>query len=182
MCRRCSWTLVAFQICNVLILTPLTLPCYILRCMSAQMLELFFAKRRKPVLTLSIMNPRPHNVRRLLSRHRGLYVKVSKEFRALLTQQRQDNALVKMPRYKLSSAIWRTKLQSLHGFSESLNAIFWSDFPWARSFNGRSERKPAHAQHGSTSRAFSAIPVSIRVFSIYTLLMVILQAMIAGQG
>lgn len=36
------------------------------------------------------MNPRPHNVRRLLSHHRGPYVKVSKEFRALLTQQRRD--------------------------------------------------------------------------------------------
>ncbi|KAG1883666.1 hypothetical protein F4604DRAFT_1920174 [Suillus subluteus] len=36
------------------------------------------------------MNPRPHNVWHLLSRHRKPSIKVSKEFRALLTQRRHD--------------------------------------------------------------------------------------------
>lgn len=111
----------------------------------------------------------------------GLTSKSQKSFELCSLSNDETNALVKMPRYKLSSAIWRTKLPSLRRFSESLDTIIWSVFPWAQNFNGRSERKPAHGRHGSTSRVSSAIPVSTRVFSIYTLLMFILQAMIGGQ-
>jgi hypothetical protein len=139
------------------------------------MLELFFAKRWKVVLTRSIMNPHPHNVWQLLSCHCGPYVKVSKEFRALLTQQWQD-------KHSSEDAKVQAVLRYLEDKATELVRIFrkpWHHFlewfPWAQNFNGRSKRKPVHGQHGSTSRAFSAIPVSIRVFSIHTLLMVILS-------
>lgn len=40
-----------------------------------------------------IMNPRTHHPRRLMTRTRGPYVKVSKEFRALLTHRRHEKCM-----------------------------------------------------------------------------------------